>query len=122
MNHRFWKGGTRIRNRHGNVATLLAPTWNGRAWVQYDGHPEGPVTEMATEFILDNPHDNQSKHCLVCERPRDGGAIWCADPACHELIRLIPMEVINKIREREAIAAFSGTGIGGAFIHVTPRD
>jgi hypothetical protein len=46
------------------------------------------------------------KSCIVCGKPRDGGRIWCGDDACLEIVKAMPVEEINAIRQQEALAAW----------------
>lgn len=97
--------------RHEQAELTGSATWTGE---EIDAM-KAAVAKAKRQMITD-------KHCLVCESPRDGGRIWCGDDECLELVKLIPTEVINKIREREAIAALRGSNGTAAFIHITPKE
>ena len=51
MNHREWVAGSKVMDKHGFFAKLLAPTWNGFAWIVYHEQTT-PVTVNADDLVL----------------------------------------------------------------------
>lgn len=48
--------------------------------------------------------------CIVCDRPRDGGRLSCAEAACVAAVVAMPWEATNEIRKREALSAMRAKG------------
>jgi hypothetical protein len=48
---REWKPGSRVMDRHGFCALLIAPVWAQFAWIVYDGKAN-PVTVNAFDLVL----------------------------------------------------------------------
>jgi len=115
--------------------------WDGDGcWLFADGsaltwtEPEGRNLGSDDDYFMahlciepgieDGPHNPDQ--CIVCGKPRDGGRIWCGDDACLEVVKTIPTEKLNALREREAIAAWRQHPMPadgrGVYIHVTPKE